>query len=106
MSRKKLPQVLATETVNRISAKQALNRVRHFAGEAAIAHRACNRLMQPNRTTKTEVVRILHAVADLQLFAFDSNVGDPVLSATVGAAGDVQFQVLLEAGKTIFEFFN
>ena len=102
----KLPQVLATGTVNRISAQQALNRIRDFGGEAAIANWPGNRLMQPNRSAEAEVVSVLHAVADFQFLAFDPDVGNPVLAAAVGASGDVQLEVLLEARQPVFQFFD
>ena len=62
--------------------------------------------MLPNRSTETEVVGIYQFAFVLDLLAFDPDVGNPVLSATVRASGDVQLQVLIEAGKTFFEFFN
>ena len=33
-------------------------------------------------------------------------IGDPVLPATVGATGNVQLQVLLQAGQALIEFFG
>ena len=43
---------------------------------------------------------------DFDLLAFNADVGDPVLPATVGASGDVQLQVLIEAGQALFQFFD
>ena len=62
--------------------------------------------MQAERTAQTEVVGVHHASVDFYLLAFDSDVGDPVLSATVGATGDVQFQVLIKTGQAIFQFLD
>ncbi len=38
----------------------------------------------------------------LDLFAFEADVGDPVLAAGVGAAGDVELDLLVEAGEAVF----
>ena len=51
-----------------------------------------------------EIVGVDHSAVLLDFFAFDADVGDPVLAATVGASGDVQFELLFEAGEAVFEF--
>ena len=43
---------------------------------------------------------------DFHFLALDADVGDPVLTATVGASGYVQLQVLIETGQTLFQFFD
>ena len=58
------------------------------------------------RTADAEVVGVDRLAVDLELLAFDPEVGDPVLAATVGASGDVKFQVLIEAGQAVVEFFD
>ena len=42
----------------------------------------------------------------LDLLAFDADVGDPVLSATVGAAGDVEAKLLVELRQALFKFVD
>ena len=42
----------------------------------------------------------------LDLFAFEADVGDPVLAAGVGAAGDVELDLLIEGGKALLHFFD
>ncbi len=54
--------------------------------------------MQTERPAHAEVVGVDHAVVNLDLLALDADVGNPVLSATVGASGHVQFQMLIETG--------
>ena len=39
----------------------------------------------------------------LIFFAFEADVGDPVLAAAIGAAGDVDAELLLEAGDAVVE---
>ena len=62
--------------------------------------------MQAERAAHAKVVSVDQTAVNFLLFAIDANVGNPVLSATVGASGDVQFQVLIEARQTIFQFFD
>ncbi len=59
-----------------------------------------------DRAADAEVVRVLHATIDFDFLAFDAEVGDPMLAATVGASGDVQFQLLVESGQTFIQFAN
>ena len=40
----------------------------------------------------------------LDLLAFEADVGDPVLAAGVGAAGDVELDLLVEAGEAVLPF--
>src|SRR5581483_3685469 len=62
--------------------------------------------MQSKRAADAEVVSIEQAIVDLDLLAFDTDVGDPVLAATVGAPGHVKLQVLIEIRETFFQFFD
>src|SRR5208282_4764123 len=52
------------------------------------------------------VVGICEFALVLDLFAFDADVGDPVLSATVGAAGDVEAKLLVELRYALFKFVD
>ncbi len=69
-------------------------------------HRPRRCLMQAKRAADAEVIGIDHAAVDFHLLAFDADVGDPVLPATVGASGDVELQVLIEAGQAFFQFLD
>src|SRR5205085_5377164 len=46
------------------------------------------------------------AAFGLDLFALKADVGDPVLAATIRAAGDVQLELLIEFGKSVLEFLD
>jgi len=50
-----------------------------------------------------EIVGVDKLAIDLDFLSFDADVGDPVLAATIGAAGDVKFDLMLEIGIAIFE---
>lgn len=57
-----------------------------------------------DRTSDAEVEGVDHLAILLDFFAFKSDVCDPALSAGVGAAGDVDADLLVESGETLFEF--
>src|SRR5271169_539427 len=76
-----------------------------FVGGATVADRPSNGGELPNTATDAEIVGVDHFAAGLDFFALDADVGDPVLAAGVGAAGDVQAKVVLIVGKSLFEFF-
>ena len=40
------------------------------------------------------------------LFPFEADVGDPVLAAGVGAAGDVELDLLVEGGEALLHLFD
>jgi hypothetical protein len=96
MTREKATQIFERFPVSQISTEQAFKRVWNISCEAAISDWTRGRLMQPKRAAYAKVVRVGEAVTDFDLLAFDADVGDPMLSATVGASGNVQLQVLIE----------
>ena len=86
--------------------QQALNGVWHFRGQAAIPGGSGRRLMQAERAAHAEVIGVEQAVLHLDLLAFDTKVGDPVLAATVGAPSDVQLEVLVESGEALIQLLD
>src|SRR5208337_3504145 len=90
---KELPQVLTRRTRREIMPQQSLNRIRNLGRKAAISHGSRRRLMQTERSAKAEVIGVDESPIDLHFFAVDADVGNPVLSATVRASRNVQFQV-------------
>src|SRR6266849_7919977 len=103
---KELTQVLVGLTYGQILPEQSLDRIRNLSRKTAISHGARSRLMQTERSTKAEVIGIDEAAVDFHLLAINTNVGNPVLSATVRASGNVQLQVLIETRQTLFQFFH
>src|ERR1700687_1531859 len=93
-------------TCGEILPKQSLDRIRNLSRKAAISHGPRGRLMQTERSAKAEVIGIDEASVDFHLFAVNANVGNPVLSATVRASGNVQLQVLIETWHTLFQFLH
>src|ERR1041384_742047 len=96
--REELAKVLAAESRTLVRAQQRLDCVRHLGGGAAIADRACDCGVLADRAADAEVVRVDEAIAVANLFSFDADVGNPMLSATVRAAGDVDLQRVVEVG--------
>jgi len=82
--RKELAQVFSQPTFIEIAAQEPLNRIRYFIRQAAISDGTSNALIKPNRAADAEVIGILQTAIDFDLLAFDSDVCDPVLAATVG----------------------
>ena len=62
--------------------------------------------MLADGSAKTEVVGVGELAFVLDFFAFDADVGDPVLAAAVGAAGYVELELLVEAGEAVFELVD
>src|SRR4029077_6780072 len=60
-ARKIVPQVFLGRPFVEVSAQQAFDRVRHFAGHAAIPDRTRDRLMQANGAAHTKVIGVLLA---------------------------------------------
>src|SRR5215468_2746859 len=77
VARKKLPQIFIAVALIEITPQQSLDRIRHFAGQASIANRACDGLVQPDSPSHAEVVSVQHAITNLDFLALDPNVGDP-----------------------------
>ena len=53
-----------------------------------------------------EIVGVDHFAVGFDFLAFDADVGDPVLAAGIGATGDVEAEVFLIVGETIFELLG
>ena len=62
--------------------------------------------MLADRSAEAEVVGVGQLAFVLDLLAFDADVGDPVLAAAVGAAGDVEPELLIELRNALFEFVD
>ena len=84
--------------------KETLDCVGHIGGGAAVAYRTGDGGEFAYAATDAEIVGVDHFAVDLDFLTFEADVGDPVLAAAVGAAGDVDAELLLEAGEAIVEF--
>jgi hypothetical protein len=86
--------------------EQPLNRIRHAGGGAAIADGARDGGEFSDASADAEIVGVNHFAIDFDFLAFEADVGDPVLAAAVGATGDVDAELLLEAGDAIIEYLQ
>src|ERR1700692_1900741 len=62
--------------------------------------------MQAESASDAKVVGIDKPPVDLHLLAVNADVCDPVLAAAVRASSDVQFQMLIETGQSLFQLFH
>src|SRR5215469_423590 len=105
MAREELPQVFARFAQELVVAKQAFDRLRDLARRAAVSDGPCNRLVLADGAADAEVIRVDQLAVLLDFLAFKTEVGDPVLAATVRASRDMQLQVLLEARQALIQLF-
>lgn len=77
-----------------------------FVGYAAVADGTRDGGDLADAATDAEVVGVDHFAVNFHFLALDADVGNPVLAAGVGAAGDVETDVVLIAGETLFELFR
>src|SRR5271169_3555991 len=103
---KELTQVFACFTRGEILLQQPFDRIWDLSRRASVSYGPRGRLMQTERSADAEVIGIDQTSINFHLLAVDAKVGNPVLTATVRASGDVQFQVLIEAGQAFFQFFH
>src|SRR5882672_12692733 len=101
-----LAEVVALPPLGQVDAEQPLDGRGHLAGRRAIADGPRRRLMRPHGAADAEVVGVDHLPVRLGLLALEADVGDPVLAAAIGTAGDVDLQVLLEAGQPRLEILH
>src|SRR6516164_9281713 len=88
------------------SREQPRNGLGHFVGRAAKANGTRDRSDLSDTSADAEVVGVDHFSVDFGFLALDADVSDPVLSARVGAAGNVQTNVLLIVGQTLFKLLG
>src|SRR5271165_533427 len=106
MPAEELTKVFIRISRQQVAFQQSFYGVRHVEGRAAVSNRTSDGLMFANCSSNAKVVSVDKLAVVLDLLAFQADVGDPVLAATVGAPGDVQLQVLLEARQSLIEFFG
>src|SRR5271167_1446302 len=91
----KMPKILARRAIGEIRSQQPFDGLGNLGRGATKPHSPRDFLIEPERSTQAEVIGVHHVSADLDLLAFDSDVGDPVLSAAVRTTRHMQFQMLI-----------
>jgi len=89
-----------------VGAEETGDGVGNFFGAAAVADGTGDGSELADSAANAKIVGVDELAVLFDFFAFDADVGDPVLAATVGAAGDVELDVFAEAGETVFELFG
>src|SRR5438105_468206 len=103
MAGKKLAQVLAYIPLRQITTKQPLNSLRNFRGWATIPNGPPKTRVLAHGASQTEIIRILEASIRFYFFAFQPDVGNAVLATTIGATGNIELQLLVEAGQPFLQ---
>src|SRR5580693_3616717 len=99
-------EVLAWFALLEVTGQQAFEGCWNLGGRNTITNRATDGGMLAYGSADTEVKGVHHFSFVLDLLSFQTDVGDPVLAAAVGAAGHMQLELLVEAGEASFQFFN
>src|ERR1700677_912981 len=99
-------EILIGHSVGKVFAQQAFDGFGNERRWAAIANGPRDRRVLAYRPAETEVVSVGELAFVLDLLAFDSDVGDPMLAASVGATGHVELELLVEARQALFEFID
>ena len=86
--------------------EEARDGVGDFISGATIADGTGDRGELADASADAEIIGIDHLAARFDFFAFDADVGNPVLAAGIGAAGDVKAELFLIVGETVFEFIG
>ncbi len=95
-------QVFVGRTLREITAQQPLNRVRDLIGRGPVAQRTSG-AGEPAHSSAHAKIKSVHQLPILlDLLAFQSDIGDPVLTAAIRATGHMQLDLLVKARKTLF----
>src|SRR5277367_1348490 len=98
MAGKELAEIFFRSAIFVELVEKTLDRAGHIRGGAAVTYRPGDSGEFAYASAHAEIVGVDHLAFDLDFLAFQADIGDPVLTATVGAAGDVDAELLLEAG--------
>ena len=96
----------ARVTVNMEVIQEASDGLWDVRRNAAVADRACDGGYLAHAAANAEIVGIDHLAVVLDFFPFDTDVRNPVLTAGIGAPGDVKAKIFLVVGEALFELFG
>jgi hypothetical protein len=99
-------KIFAKIAARQIFPKQTFNGFGYERRRASIADRACDPSVLADCSTQTEVIGIRQLAIVLDLLAFDTNIGYPVLATAIGAASHIEFELLIKARQPLFKFVN
>src|SRR6185369_5176728 len=106
MPRQQLTQVLVSTATIVEFTEQALDGVRNVGGRATVTDRPGDGCKFADAAADAEVVGVDHLAIYFCFFAFEADVGNPMLTATVRASGDVQAYLFLKAGDAVVQLLG
>jgi hypothetical protein len=106
VARQEMLEIFAGVAIGLERVQKAWDGVGNFIGAAPETNGTRYGSDVADAATNAEIVGIDKFAIDLDFLAFDANVGDPVLTATIGAAGDMQLELMLKVGIAFFESFG
>ena len=89
-----------------VAGEEALDGVGNLGGSDAVAERTCGACIFADGAAYAKEEGIDQLAVLLDLFALETDVGNPVLAARVGAACDVEADLLVKAGEAVFELID
>src|ERR1700675_1153477 len=95
-------KIFAVASIREIWAQKWVDGSRNFPCRAAKADGASEALVFADGTAEAEIVGVNELVVELDFFAFEADVRNPVLAASIRAAGDVELERLVEGGDALF----
>src|SRR5215471_17761282 len=90
----------------KIVAQETLDGIGHIIGGTTIADRPREARMLAHRAAQAEVIGVLGPAVSLDLLAFQADIGDAMLAATVGTAGYIELQLLIKFRQALFKFLD
>ena len=99
-------KILLRLAIGQILPQQPLDGIGNQRRRAAIADRTRNCRMLAHRSAQAEVEGVGKLALVLDFFAFDADVRNPVLAATIRATGHVQLELLIKSRQPLLEFVN
>lgn len=106
MARQEILQRLGVIAVRVEMVEETRDGVGNFVGGTAIADGTRDGGDLADAAADTEVVGVDEFAIVLDFFAFEADIGNPMLTAGVGTAGDVELDVFLVPGVTLVELFG
>ena len=89
-----------------VLAQQALDRFGDKRCGAAVSNGARDGRVLADCSAETEVVSVGQLALELDFLAFHADVGNPMLSAAIGAAGDMELELLVKLRQALFKFID
>jgi len=98
------PQIFPRLTQSHVAAEKACDGIGAIFGGCAITDLAGDGGVFAYGASNAEIEGVNHLAVLLDLFSLEADVGYPTLAAGIGAAGDMEAELLIEGRKAFFQF--